>query len=266
MKKLFLFLLVILALTNTSFASYISLNTTVTAKSDKTNLKILVSAQNKGDESAFNVKAGIKAGNKTILAASKQELGINQIYSAEALVGFENQISGQYPLVVTMHYADANQYPFSALNAQTFNVKVDTLPSDLFGQMGATTIWQDGELALKLKNLGDSNINASIYLATPRELTSTASPQAISIPAKEQTSITFPVKNFSALNGSAYQVFAVAEYDLNGSHHTTITPGTVRISESKKIFGVDYNALLIIAIILIGAFLVFQFLPKNNKK
>lgn len=253
----------ITAFANFCFASYISLNTTVTAKSDKNNLKILVSAQNKGDEPAFNVKAEIKAGNKTILAATKQELGINQIYSAEALVGFENQIGGQYPLVVIMHYADANQYPFSALNAQTFNVKVDTLPSDLFGQMGATTIWQDGELTLKLKNLGDSNINASIYLATPRELTSTASPQAISIPAKEQASITFPIKNFSALNGSAYQVFAITEYNLNGTHHTTITPGTVRVVESKTIFGLNINVLIFTCMILLVIFIGAQFFWKK---
>lgn len=262
MKKIFISAFVFALMVNISWASYITLNTTVNSKIEGNTLKVLITVINKGDEAAHNVQAEMNVAGKKIMAKKMQELGVNETYKVFEEIKLNLKQPGEYPLVVTMHYADANQYPFSALNLQTFAYRAEEVPAEVFGRMGSATFWKHGEIKLALKNLSYSDIATMTRLIVPRELTVDEGSQKINVAPKGQGEADFKLKNFSALSGSTYQVFAVSEYEKDGMHQTNITPGTIKIVERKNIFGLDYLYLAIALMVLILLFVVFQIFKK----
>jgi hypothetical protein len=263
MKKLIILFLLLISWAWAASASYISLNTTVNTKVDKDLLKVLVSVVNKGDESAHNVQAELRVGDKKILAEKRQELGVNATYKAIAEFKLDLKMPGQYPLIVVLHYADANQYPFSALTCQTFSYKAKELPFEIFGRMESATFWKKGKIKLTLKNMSESEMAASSYLVTPRELTGKEGSLEIRLEPKSENKISFSVENFSALHGSNYQVFAISEYERDGIHQTNITPGMIKIVESKEIFGISYIVVIAVLFLLVLVFIAAQFIRKK---
>lgn len=245
----------------TAFASYISLNTTLSSKVEGRTLKVSVLSVNKGDESAYNVQAEFKAGGKEILAEKRTELPVGASYQAQASIPLSATRLGNYPLTLIMHYTDANQYPFSALTAQTFVYKKEA-PSPLFGQVKSTVFSKEGKLRFKLKNLGDKKIIAKAYLVAPRELTVEEQKLELAVDPKSEQSAGFTVRNFSALSGSTYQVFAVSEFDDAGVHYANIAPGTIKIVEERGFLGLSQTVIIVILAALVLVFLGAQFIKK----
>ena len=262
LKKIFICFLFAVLLVSASFGSYISLNTTVTSKIDGNTLQVVVTAVNKGDESAYSVQAELNVAGEKILAKKVPELGIDETYKITKFIDLDLKDKGQYPLIVTMHYADANQYPFSALTAQTFPYQAEDLPSEAFGRMRSTTFWKEGKVTLTLKNMGAEDIETTTNLIVPRELTARAKQIKMNIAAKSERKVGIDLENFSALSGSTYQVFAVSEFVIDGVHHVAITPGTAKIIEQKAILGINYTYLMVLLVLLILLFIVFQIFKK----
>ena len=261
MKKLLYVFIIVSLLASAAHASFISLNTTVTSEVRGNILNVSVSVVNKGDEAAHNVQAEVRLGDKKILANKKQELGVGGIYRAKTSFQL-NQKPGQYPLVIVMHYADANQYPFSALTVQSFPYKAQAMLSDVFGKGKDATFWEKGSIKFILKNMGDTEIKSSTYLVTPRELTVKEGKQALTIAPKSDQSLKFSVENFSALSGSNYQVFAISEYEKDGVHLTNVTPGMIHLVEQKKVIGIDARYLFVTLVVLVLLFVGFQVYKK----
>ena len=262
-KKLAGLLVLTLWLGNAALASYISLNTTLRSKAENNNLKVSVAVTNKGDESAFNVQAEFTVNGKNILASKMAELPVGGNYKVEENFKLSLAKPGTYPLTLVMHYTDANQYPFSALTGQTFAYKTEAV-SPIFGQLKSTSFSKEGQLKLVLKNSGDAEIKTNTYLVAPRELTVAEKALSLAIAPKAEQSGSFAVKKFSALSGSTYQVFAISEFEDQGLHYTSISPGTIKIVERQEIFGLSYTTLFIILAMLIIIFIGAQFFKWNK--
>lgn len=96
-------------------AGVITLETKLTSKIVGQQLKIEVNSLNKENEAAYNMRAKIKVGDKTILAAKLAELPVGEIYHADIQSPVPSTLPGTYPFVLTLEYTDANQAPFSVL-------------------------------------------------------------------------------------------------------------------------------------------------------
>ena len=261
-KRLSSLLLMIILVAGNAAASHITLNTTVNSQVVNDTLKVSISAVNRGDEPAYHVQAVIKAGRQKIATPKKQQIGVGESFNATSSVKLDLEGPGQYPLVITIHYTDANQYPFSALNLQTFSYKTEPIPSDIFGKMNTVSFWKKGQMKLTLKNLGASESVIRVYLEVPKELTSDSYSVETLIPSKSEKEAGFTIHNFSALSGSTYRIFAVSEYEKEGVHFTSITPGTVTIVEQKSFFEKNYVYLIMVLVILIILFVIFQIRKK----
>ena len=134
----------------------------------------------------------------------------------------ENQ--GVYPVVVIIHYSDANGYPFSALLCRTFSLHQNEPVAEIFGEMTPATLSKKGKIKLTLKNTGKSEIKTSTTLIAPKEFKISQEKQQTAVLSKAVKKLSFPVENFSALTGSQYQIYAISEYEQNGIHQTSITP------------------------------------------
>ena len=152
MKRLAAIILISIFCAFSASASYISLKTTVNTSVEKDVLKVRVTAVNKGDEGAHNVQAEMRLGKRVILAPKRQELGVDAAYRAAAEFDLKLKAPGQYPMVVIMHYTDANQYSFSALSVPIFVYKEERV-GDVFGQLSSARISEKGSIDLLRKNL-----------------------------------------------------------------------------------------------------------------
>jgi len=265
MKKLFIFILFLFIFSSLASASYINLSTTVVTRSEGGLLNVAVSSQNNGDEPAYNVQAELQVAGKRILLAKSDAIGVGQSYTAGAREPLGLKLPGDYPLIIILHYTDANQYPFSALTSAVFRYRSEALPASILGSMASKTFWEKGMLSLALRNFSDAELELSTRLVTPRELAVEKNDLKTRIRPRGQERVQFAVKNFSALSGSNYQVFAVSEYDEAGVHRTQITPGFVKIVERRTFLGVDYAYLIIVLVALALLFVFFQFFPFNKE-
>lgn len=99
-------------------------------------------------------------------------------------------------------------------------------------------------------------------MIAPRELTVEEEKLELSVGAKSEQSAGFTVRNFSALSGSTYQVFAVSEFDDGGLHYTNIAPGTIRVAEERGFLGLNQNILIAVLAALVIVFIGVQFIKK----
>lgn len=242
-----------------AFPSFISLETKLNVKAFYDNFTVNISSKNKGDESAFNVQAEIIVDGKKILLDKKDELKIGEIYNANKVLRLNLGKGGEYPLILIIHYTDANQYPFSALTAKTFSYNSGPLIQDIFGKANKAAFEKEGKLEIILKNMSDKELTVNTSVFAPRELTVENNIQEIVMPAKSEKSAEFNVKNFSALNGSSYQVFAISSYEKDGIYRTSILPATISINESKTFMGVNYTVVAVVFAALAAIFALSQF-------
>jgi hypothetical protein len=266
MKKFLSWLFIVncsLLINTPVFASYISLNTTLRTKVAGDTLQVIVQSVNKGDESAFAVQAEFRVGGKTILAEKTAELPVNATYQAAVSLPLKLKTPGNYPLLLVLHYADANQYPFSALTAHSFVYRQEGVPPFL-GQVKPAAFEKAGTVHFVLKNSGDRAIAARTRLIVPSELTVENDQAALTLAPRAQQSVDFRLSNFSALAGSTYQLFAVTEFENNGLHYTSLTPGLVRITADRTLFGLSQNSLVICLISLVALFIGGQFIKRGR--
>lgn len=263
MKKILAALFTAALLASSASAGYISLTSTTNVRVEKGKLLFDLKSINRGDESAFNVRAELRLAGKSYLANKVQELPINHVYNAKLSLPLAYTTPGTYPLVLVLHYTDANQYPFSALIVPTFTLG-EEIPSPLFGQATSVTFAKEGKINFQLKNLGSRPVEAQTYLVYPRELNVAEEKLSLSIPAKGVSNGSFSLTNFSALNGSTYQLFIISEFNDEGRHFTSVTPATVRIVEQKSLFGISYPILFGLLALLIIFFVFSQFYNRQQ--
>ncbi|OGC32852.1 hypothetical protein A2311_03275 [candidate division WOR-1 bacterium RIFOXYB2_FULL_48_7] len=242
-------------------ASYISLKTITATRVSGQQLVVEISSTNNGDESAFNVQAEIMFAGQKHLLNKTSELPIGGIYQAKLTLPLKVNKPGNYPLVLTMHYADANQYPFSALSCPVFSYQQDVTPP-ILGQFKPAAFSQAGTLNLTVKNNADQAQQLTIKVVTPKELTALDSQVKLLLPPRSTKNESVRIENFSALPGSNYQIYAIAETEDQNYHYTAVTPGTVKIVANQEILGISYNIIFALLAALILLFLGLQFFKK----
>lgn len=268
MRKLIVFfLLVVFQVVNPPFfgrgmgiaqGSFISMETKTSATFQENTLIVQVSVTNKGDEPAYNVQVGIDANGNVASTPVKDVLQINETHAVETTFDMDIQTVGRYPLIVTVDYADLNQYPFSAISSSYFAYKEDVI-AKIHGKIDEVGISKSGELVLTLKNLHDTEKEVKVKLFAPRELSLIEAIKDVKLGSKSEEEITFGIKNFSALAGSSYQVFAVMGYEDNDKHCTVSIPGIVKITERGDFLRTYKWIFVGIGAALLAVFLGLQF-------
>lgn len=250
-RRLAFFLLGAFLLTLPASARYISLQTEVRPILTKQKLNLAVTSVNKGDESAYNVWGELRFLNRRYPLRKQAVVEPLAKYEAKQMVALPAAFDNE-PLLLTIHYQDANQYPFSALSGIVVGGGKKSPP--LLGAIRPVSFASAGELSIALKNQLDRSLEVKLELFLPAELTGGFRPASINLPAKAVQKIKVKLTNFSALPGSSYQLFAIART----AGQTIIIPGTVRIEASGAILGLDRGWLIVILVGLGAFFLAAQ--------
>jgi hypothetical protein len=104
---------------------------------------------------------------------------------------------------------------------------------------------------MRIKNLDTTPKELQLKLILPKEISSPQPENRISLNGSTEQSVRFTVKNFSALEGSTYQVFVLAEYDEQGKHSCFFTPGTIKIVPAQNFLSEHKIALAAVAATLL---------------
>jgi len=263
MKKLLLVIIFLfLSITLTS-ASLISMGVTVsnTVALDGSSGESIVSAVNSGDEAAYNVQISLLdlLNNNLVVGEINSLLRPGKETKNTFKLDFSNiTLPGTYPLLVTVDYRDANNYPFSAIAQATFNYKEAT-NSLLKMQSNPVKLADKATLSLDITNLNSDPKKIDIYAVAPRELIIKDNTRVIDLGGQKSTTLTFKMSSLSAIPKSKYPVFIVATYKDNNRFYSNIISSPVEIVtvEKKSIlrlptfFGIGAVAILVLVITIL---------------
>ena len=248
-------------------ASFITMETQTSPTYDGKRFKMTVDVTNKGDEPAYNVQISADINGQVISTPAKDSLQVNTKHSVQMANDLALEKDGRYPVIINVDYTDANQYPFSAFAITHFNYRKN-LPSQVFGTLRNIEISTKGSLVLDLKNLGENEKNVSVRLVLPKELSSSGLSKTIALKGKSEVKLSFEVKNFSALPGSNYSIFALMGYDEDDLHYSASVSGSVKITKEQGFVKSNQRLLIVVAIVLGAAFVYFNlrsFLTRRSK-
>ena len=243
-----------------AFGGYITISSTNKIQYEGGRFEFFINVTNKGDESAFNVQITCEVGGEVISSEIREELGVDESFKQTLTANFTIENPGRYPAIVTVSYTDSNQYPFSAVSVPTFINIEGTAPKTL-GILRGDEFSSIGSAELVLKNLDNQPKKVQVRFVLPKELSSSDLYREVSLGPNGEEKIIFDMKNFSALPGSNYPVYALLEYDLNEKHYSSSAVGMVKIVK-KDLIKENKNILIGLAVLL-G--LVFIFINVRSK-
>jgi len=232
------------------FASHITLQINVSPAVRENQLSCLVNITNQGDESASSVQVHLEFQGRRYSSAALPTLAVGQNHSASFSLPTAGLPGGRHALAIFVDYADLNGYPFTALSHGDFIIGDDNPPS-IHGVIDPIDLGSEETLVLRIKNLDGTPKEIKMKLFLPKEISSPQPENQISLNGSTEQSVRFRIRNFSALEGSTYQVFVLAEYDEQGKHSCFFTPGTVKIVPARSFFSRNKWALGVAAGLLI---------------
>ncbi|OGT79485.1 MAG: hypothetical protein A3H91_01645 [Gammaproteobacteria bacterium RIFCSPLOWO2_02_FULL_61_13] len=234
----------------------LQIDTTSTVRDDQ--LQSRVTLTNQGDESAANIQVHVELQGKRDSSPIQASLGVQRSYARAFSRPIAGLSEGRHPLVVIIDYTDTNGYPLTALSFAEFIVGADN-PPRIHGVIKGIELGREAELELRVKNLDSTPRALKLRLILPKEISSSQAEYQIALGASSEHTVSLPVRNFSALEGSRYQILVLVEYDEQSKHSSLVVPGIVKIVGATDLFR-TYRVPLAIGVgILILLFVGLQF-------
>jgi len=251
-------------------ASFIRMNTNIYVEPvvNDGSTAINVSLSNSGDEPAHDAQVSLVLPDGfTTNTAYIGMMYPNFPYNADFNVSISSDVPpGRYPIVLKLHYADANAYPFSVVSP-SFLMYKEATPIMIRGFMPEISIGTSGDkgLTLRLSNLDSKPHSLSVRIVTSDELKVDSSEKQVNVPGSDESELSYKIKSFGALAGSTYIVFAVVEYDDGGRHYSSIATGVVKVVSGDSGLGLPAWLPLVVLVVLIAVFVYYQLNPKAFK-
>jgi hypothetical protein len=224
-------MVVLVGFTSSAAAGTIALSAGIRAQLAGERLAVEVELANAGDQVAEHVQGRIEVAGLLRVGPAHPRLAQDQRLVDRFAFDLAGRSPGDYPIVLQVHYADANAYPFTALATAIF--RLGAAP-----ETAVTVRWEpsDFELAgvsstaLELANLSGRHQRARIRVVAPRELRVKPERTSLALAARARSRVPVELANLSALAGSRYPLFAVVEWQ-DRRHGCVIAQAWIDIGE-----------------------------------
>lgn len=216
-------------------AGNITLTTSLTCEVTPPMLKAKLLLKNEGDTAAYNIQARFHTKDKQWLSKVFPKLEADQELRIEYLEELELEKIGVYPLIAKIHFKDAGGYPMTTIIVNPFTYKEITSPN-IYGRLYESVLSTNGELLLDMTNSGYEDLNLDINILVPDEISVKQTRTRLELEGRSKKDLRFALKNFSALAGAVYPVWATIEYEWEDKHFTYICSGEIRIIPSENFF------------------------------
>ncbi|MFO7871297.1 MAG: 6-pyruvoyl-tetrahydropterin synthase-related protein [Kiritimatiellia bacterium] len=225
-----------------SHASSISLNIAPSVEVGTQHARVTINIRNRGTSPAFGVhaKAALQGSDLTESACGTLKAGDE--WSTSSRIEQLPSREGTYTIVITVRYRDSAGRPFSALAWIPLNIWEPSIEDPVKASLTSTDIAREGKITLALEHTGRKSslpaapLKAAVKLVLPDELECADAARSASVLPGSKTELKFHVRNASALEGSAYRVFAVVDSETGERHESVVTAAVLKIPERQLPF------------------------------
>lgn len=217
-------------------------------------LKATLLLKNDGAAAAYNIQVEFLTTGKPWLSKVSPILEAGQELTIEYLEELELEKKGIYPLIAKIQFKDAGGYPMTTTIVNPFTYEEITSPN-LYGKLDKITLSNSGELHLDITNTGYENLNLDINIFVPDEISVQQTQKQLTLKGRDKVDHRFTLKNFSALAGAIYPVWATIEYEHENKHFTFVCSGEIEIIQSENIFKKYFWLWLSLAGMIIALFI-----------
>jgi hypothetical protein len=219
------------------------------------NLVAKLKVGNSGDEAALSVTPSLRFGDQVVRGKGKESLAPNTSFEETLTLPVGSLGEGRWPYRIAVDYTDQNQYPFQALQTQTILVGSPPPAKVVVPTIKSGDIAGSGTLTLTVKNLTADPRTARVSVFVPEGLEATDPVREVKLDAWKEQNLTIPIMNRTALGGSRYPVFVVAEYDDGAVHESAVAQGIVSVIAAQSFFSRNTQFLWIGAGLLVALWL-----------
>ena len=227
----------------------ITISQGVAVSADK--LMVNLKVGNSGDEAALSVTPSLRFGDQVVRGKGKESLAPNTSFEETLTLPVGSLGEGRWPYRIAVDYTDQNQYPFQALQTQAINVGSPPPAKVVVPTIKSADIAGSGTLTLTVKNLTADPRTARVSVFVPEGLEATDPVREVKLDGWKEQDLTVPITNRTALAGSRYPVFVVAEYDAGAVHESAVAQGLVSVIEVQSFFSRNTRFLWIGAGVLV---------------
>ena len=227
--------------------------------SNRTTIGVFVT--NEGDEPAFSVAASVSAeGRSAASSETSERLDTGRTFRTRIALDGPLSPPGIHTAIIRIRYTDANGYPFTAI-ATLPAVSGDPGPAvdPMTVGLCAAPSGRSGEVLLTIASELTGAVPAHVSLVLPDELSCPRPEISILVPPREKQMCRFAVSNVSGWPGSAYEIFAVVDYDWDGRHHSVTARSIMRLKPFGAPKGPIRKMAGVAACLLAACFVLLQF-------
>ena len=216
-------------------AENIILTSSLTCEVTPPMLKAKLLLRNDGEAAAHNIQAGFHTTDKQWISKVFPKLEADQELTIDYLEKLELEKKGIYPLIVKIHFKDEGGYPMTTVIVNPYTYEEITSP-DIYGKLDKLALSNSGELHLDITNTGYDDLYLDINIFVPDEISVQQTQTQLALKARSKVDHRFALKNFSALTGAIYPVWAIIEYEWEDKHFTSVCSGEIEIIRSENMF------------------------------
>ena len=214
----------------TEIVMAVTTSVTVTAES----VDVRLDVANRGNEDALVVTPFLALAGMEIALESVPDLAFEGERSWTHSFPVSDLVlpaTGTYPLVVRLRYHDAHMYPYSMVSVTSVQIG-ESLPlqAHVTGELVAEQVTDEGSLDLRVRNTGDSSLEARLTMVSPAELVLESDDGKLNIPAGKEQQFSYAIKNNGSMPGSKHNVHAIIEYLIGGQHGVVILDENVAVA------------------------------------
>ncbi len=191
--------------------------------------------RNQGDEPAFSLQARALAPAGAVASRLVERLDPGRSLELALTWPALALAPGRHAAVARVDFADANDYPFSALAHAYFHQGRDQ-PSPLAARAETVELAGEGELGLVVRNPEPRPFRLEVLAYGPKELDLKPFRQELELAARGQAELAFAVGNFSGLPGAVYPVLVVLNSQVRGLHTAKVVETRVRLRAEANLF------------------------------
>src|SRR5262245_17769506 len=240
-------------------AGSITINMTTRTELTDKELKVDLTVGNSGDEAAGSVVPILRLRDREVRGAREDSLAPGGRIERTLVVPAADLGEGRWPFRVAVSYTDQNQYPFQALHVSLIT-RGNPLPAKIaVTKVDITPLESSATMTIRLKNLAGVERAATVNVFAPEDIEIEGGAPEVKLAAWAEDSVERDITNRTALTGSRYPVFAIVEYDEQGTHHAVVSQGLVDVSTPRAFL--PRALTLLVGVLLLGwvALLAWRF-------
>lgn len=241
-----------LLLASAAEAGFIAMETTLDAELRDGEVVLRVTARNRGDEAAWNVRLEALFPLAPRSSEIFEKLDVNE--AAEHTFRWPAPRGEYRQLVIPVisHYTDANYYPFSAVSQSVLSLGEP--PVAVFtARIDPVELDPKGLLRVGLRSLDGRPHSVEVRVVAPAELIVEPASARVEVPAGGEVLADFAMENFSGLADSVYGIWAVVAEETTEGIVERVFAGSIRLLEPAPdpVFRLVVATCLVVAAIVL---------------